>query len=409
MKREHFRGYNPSAMSKAYKAVIDDKLPLHSAATSYGVPYETLRYMVTEKIVPACSNLANMPIFTPEEELILMTRLIEMDELGYDLSRQEMANIANDYAIVLAQKTKDCMALSLTWFRNVLRRWPDFKAVSQRAFSVARTKSEYKGIIIKFFNELEKTLLKFDLIDKPHLIYNVDEKVVAICGKDETVTILGCGNAAGSALPPYFILPGQRMNDKLLEGSPSGTSCSVSNDGWSNSEIFMDFLCNHLKKNVPGEGHLLLLLDGDKSHIPIGTHLWARRHNIILQLIPALTSNFLQPLHVSCYGPFQNDFNNMCHETIRTKRCTLSLNDICSLACKAYRSALSARNLQAGFKHTGMYPFTKDLINDMPPILSRACNSDTAKNESQLENLIDLQLINGAIAKEGFTDINKVS
>ncbi|CAG2196592.1 unnamed protein product [Mytilus edulis] len=397
-------------MSKAYKAVIDDKLPLHSAATSYGVPYETLRYMVAEKIVPACSNLANMPIFTPEEELILMTRLIEMDELGYDLSRQEMANIANDYAIVLAQKTKDCMALSLTWFRNMLRRWPDFKAVSQRAFSVARTKSEYKEILIlKVFNKLEKTLLKFDLIDKTHLISNVDEKVVAICGKDETVTILGCGNAAGSALPPYFILPGQQMNDKLLEGSPSGTSCSVSNDGWSNSEIFMDFLCNHLKTNVPGEGHLLLLLDGDKSHIPIGTLLWARRHNIILQLIPALTSNFLQPLHVSCYEPFQNDFNNMCHETIRTKRCTLSLNDICSLACKAYGSALSASNLQAGFKHTGMYPFTKDLINDMPPILSRACNSDTAKNESQLENLIDLQLLNGAIEKEGFTDINKVN
>lgn len=99
----------------------------------------------------------------------------------------------------------------------------------------------------------------------------------------------------------------------------------------------------------------------------------------------------------------------MCHETIRTKRCTLSLNDICSLACKAHGSALSASNLQAGFKHTGMYPFTKDLINDMPPILSRACNSDTAKNESQLENLIDLQLLNGAIEKEGFTDINKVS
>ncbi|XP_052074492.1 uncharacterized protein LOC127712219 isoform X1 [Mytilus californianus] len=409
MKRKHYRGYNPSAMARAYKAVIDDKLPVHSAAKSYVVPYETLGYMVAENLVPVCSNLANMPIFTSEEENIFMTRLMEMDELGYVHSRQEMANIDTDYAIVLAKKTKDSPPLSLTWFQKVLRRWPNFKAVSQKTFTVARTKTAFKEIIIKYFDELEKTLLKFDLIDKPHLIYNVDEKGVTICGKDETVTILGCGNAAGSALPPFFIFPGQRMNDQLLEGSSPGTSGTVSKDGWSNSEIFMDFLRNHFKKFVPGEGHLLILLDGDKSHIPIGTFEWARRHNIVLQLIPTLTSHFLLPLDVNCYGPFQNEYNSMCHETIRTKQCALSLNDVCFLACKAYGSALSANNLQSGFRNTGICPFTKDFINDMPLILSKACNSDTANNENQLENLIDLQLVNRANEREGFTDIHEVS
>ncbi|XP_052074488.1 uncharacterized protein LOC127712217 isoform X1 [Mytilus californianus] len=409
MKRKHYRGYNPSAMAKAYKAVIDDKLPVHSAAKSYGVPSETLEYMVAENLVPVCSKLANMPIFTSEEENIFMTRLMEMDELGYVHSRQEMANIATDYAIVLAKKTKDSPPLSLTWFQKMLRRWPDFKAVSQKTFTVARTKTAFKEIIIKYFDELEKTLLKFDLIDKPHLIYNVDEKGVTICGKDETVTVLGCGNAAGSALPPFFIFPGQQMNDQLLEGSSPGTSGTVSKDGWSNSEIFMDFLRYHFKKFVPGEGHLLLLLDGDKSHIPIGTLEWARRHNIVLQLIPALTSHFLLPLDVNCYGPFQNEYNSMCHETIRTKQCALSLNDVCFLAYKAYGSALSANNLLSGFRNTGVYPFTKDFINDMPLILSKACNSDTAKNENQLENLIDLKLVNRANEREGFTDIHEVS
>ena len=66
---------------------------------------------------------------------------------------------------------------------------------------------------------------KYELSDKPHLIYNLDEKgvnlnhspprVVAGCevkaqavtaGQSSTVSILGCGNAAGNALPPYFIL-----------------------------------------------------------------------------------------------------------------------------------------------------------------------------------------------------------
>ncbi|VDI67083.1 Hypothetical predicted protein [Mytilus galloprovincialis] len=56
------------------------------------------------------------------------------------------------------------------------------------------------------------------------------------------------------------------MNDQLLERSTPGTG-TVSKTGWSNSELFMDFLSNHFKKFVPGNGHVMVLLDGNKSHV----------------------------------------------------------------------------------------------------------------------------------------------
>ncbi|CAC5373548.1 unnamed protein product [Mytilus coruscus] len=158
-----------------------------------------------------------------------------MAQLGYGYNRQEVVDIATDYAVMLDKKTKNDKPLTLTWFYGMLGRWPDLKAVKPRALEVVRVKAANKENITKYFNELEKVLLKYDLMDKPHLIYNIDEKGVTInhnpstvvsgvetsaqevtTGKGDTVTILGCGNAIGNALPPYFIFPGQRMNDQLL-------------------------------------------------------------------------------------------------------------------------------------------------------------------------------------------------
>ncbi|CAC5401666.1 unnamed protein product [Mytilus coruscus] len=338
-----------------------------------------------------------------------------MAQLGYGYNRQEVVDIATDYAVMLDKKTKNDKPLTLIWFYGMLGRWPDLKVVKPRALEVARAKAANKENITKYFNELEKALLKYDLMDKPHLIYNVDEKGVTInhnpskggsgvetspqevtSGKGDTVTILGCGNAIGNALPPYFVFPGQRMNDQLLEGSTQGTVGTVSKTGWSNSELFMDFLSNHFKIFVPGNGHVMLLLDGHKSHVAVSTIEWARRHNIVIQFLPAHTSHLLQPLDVGCYGPLQNIYNSLCHRTIRTKQCALTRYEVCSMACKAYGNALSVSNLQSAFRKTGIYPFTKDNINDLPLTPSEAFVSDI-ENHPENTVLETVEVVNSAV------------
>ncbi|CAC5405936.1 unnamed protein product [Mytilus coruscus] len=394
-RNKKYRSYSTSAMTAAYKAVVDDKLSMRSASKLHGVPFTTLMDRVNGRIDPECSTMGNAPFFTLDKESKLVTHLMEMGELGYGYYRQDVVDIATDYAIALDLKTKKDKPLTLTWFYGMIRRWPDLKVVKQRALEVVKANTANKENISKYFNQLEKALLEYNLIDKPHLIYNVDEKSVAISGKGETITILGCGNAIGNALPPFFIFPGQKMNDQLLEGSSPGSVGTVSKTGESNSDIFMDFLRNHFMKIVPDNGLVLLLLDGHTSHIPVSTFEWARNHNIILQLIPAHTSHFLQPLDVGCYGLLKDIYNSLCHKTIRTKKCALDHNDVCPMVCKAYKNALSTNNLQSAFRKTGIYPFTKDVM-DLPLEPSEElCLSDTANiEESQVENVIDLHFLN---------------
>ncbi|XP_063417058.1 uncharacterized protein LOC134699386 [Mytilus trossulus] len=394
-RNKKYRSYSTSAMATAYKAVVEDKVSMRSASKLHGVPFTTLMDRVNGRIDPDCTTSGNGPFFPIDKESRLVTHLIEMGELGYGYYRQDVVDIAMDYAIALDLKTKKDKPLTLTWYSGMIKRWPDFKIVKLKALEVVKANNANKETISKYFNQLEKALLKYNLIDKPHLIYNVDEKSVAISGKGEIVTILGCGNAAGSALPPFFILPVQKVNEQLLEGSSPGSVVTFSKTGESNSDIFMDFLRNHFMKIVPDNELVLLLLDGHASHIPVSTFEWARNHNIILQLIPALTSHFLQPLDVGCYGLLKDIYNSLCHKTIRTKNCALDHNDVCPMVCKAYKDALSTSNLQSAFRKTGIYPFTKDVM-ELPLEPSEAlCLTDSESiEESQVENVIDLHLLN---------------
>lgn len=88
-------------------------------------------------------------------------------------------------------------------------------------------------ICTEFYILLKNTLEKFDLVDKPRSIYNMDEsgiqinnkpgKVVAEKGskcvhvltskeRGENVSVIACANAEGTFLPPVLILKGVRKN-----------------------------------------------------------------------------------------------------------------------------------------------------------------------------------------------------
>ena len=149
----------------------------------------------------------------------------------------------------------------------------------------------YLANIDKYFKELANVLTKYGLKEKPYLIFNIDEKgitpdhsppyVVAdssanlpavTTGKSQRMTLLGCGSASGCAIPPYFVFPGKRFSEQLMQGATPGAAGCVSEFGWSNSEIFKSYLKDHFIKYVPGRtnDHVLLLFDGHKSHISVG-------------------------------------------------------------------------------------------------------------------------------------------
>ena len=82
--------------------------------------------------------------------------------------------------------------------------------------------------------ELKQTFKKLNLEVNPDRIWNIDESGILMehtlpkvsCPKGATpkavtsprgknVTLIGCANAAGRCIPPYFIFSGKRWSDDL--------------------------------------------------------------------------------------------------------------------------------------------------------------------------------------------------
>jgi hypothetical protein len=340
-----------------------------------------------------------------------------MASFGYGYSRAEVVDLATNYAVYKGIRDED-HPLSTKWYKNFMSRWPDLKIVKPRSLEIQRAKALSTECLRNYFQELNKVLEKYNLLDKPERIFNVDEKGLstthkaphviaatdskppAVTSGDRTLfTVLGCGNAQGQYVPPFFVFPGARMRQELLEGKSTGTSGDVTESGWSNSIIFKKYLENHLLKFLPersAELPVLLLYDGHKSHISLELIEWAQNQHIVLFVLPAHTSHVLQPMDIGCFGPFERIFNNECHKFMR-QNCSKPITkyNVCSLACKAYLLALSPGNLQSSFKRTGIYPYNPDVIDRSNVVPSQVFK--VAITTSDADHTLTVQLENDGI------------
>ena len=241
-----------------------------------------------------------------------------------------------------------------------------------------RAKCANEKSINSYFTELSRIVSKYNLHETPQNIYNIDEKGInteyrpphVVAGSDckaqtimsersKTITVIGGGNALGHQIPPFFVFPGARMIPELMEGKTPGTDGVMSQSGWSNSEIFSQYMKRHFLKYCQGrnvDDTMLVLYDGHRSHVSLGLIEWAKQNNIVLFVLPPHTSHILQPMDIGCFGPLQVRYNQECSKFARLNHRVVTRYDVCSLACKAYVSALSPHNLQASFKKAGICP-----------------------------------------------------
>jgi hypothetical protein len=372
-------------LSEAYKAVIEDGLAVERAAKRFSVPISTLKDRVRGRVDLDTVRSGPATVLNQEQEALLAGHLQTMAEVGYGYSRQETLNLASDYAFHLGAREKN-HPLGFDWFYGFMSRWPQLKVTKPRSLEVARAKYATETAISNYFGELKTILNKYNLMDKPQCIFNIDEKglnsehkppkIVAgkmykaqavTSGKSQTITMIGCANAVGQQVPPFFVFPGKRMIDSLLEGASPGTSGTVSDSGWSNSAIFEKYMKEHLVKYLPARdssSYVLVLYDGHKSHVTIPLIEWAVEQHIILFVLPPHCSHILQPLDVSCYGPLELAWNSACHKYLRESGgSVITRYDVCSIACRVYTSTLSASNIQAAFKKSGIFPFDPTVIS----------------------------------------------
>ncbi|XP_071123384.1 uncharacterized protein [Mytilus edulis] len=249
-RRQRYRQYSPTTLSNALQKVIANEISAYKASVIYGVPITTLIDRVKGRVDPETMKSGPPPLFSLEQEAHLVNHIKKMSHLGYGYTRVEVTALASDYAVSIRLKDKTDKQLSLQWFRSFMDRWPDLKLQKPRALSISRAKGASKEVIDSYFDELENILNKYDLKNKPHCIYNIDEKgitpehtppkVVAdveinasavTSERDKTTTIIADGNAIGTQIPPFLVFAGQRMRQELIQGCTRGTTGDVSPTG----------------------------------------------------------------------------------------------------------------------------------------------------------------------------------
>ena len=83
------------------------------------------------------------------------------------------------------------------------------------------------------------------------------------------MSVLGCANAVGQAIPPMVIFDGKYLNYQWTLGEVPGTYYGMSGKGWTDQELFRHWLKDHFLKYAVAQRPLFLLMDGHSSHYDI--------------------------------------------------------------------------------------------------------------------------------------------
>ena len=292
---------------------------IREASRKYNVPVTTLYRRTSGAVMLGCRPGPN-PVLTVNAEERLVNYIVNMSEMGFGLSRQEVMCLA----FQIAEKSginhpfRDGTA-GRKWFDAFRQRHAYLTLRSPQKLSYARAKAVNPKIVEDFFAKLGALYARLNLITKPMQIYNVDEtglnlvqhkgKVVTnMCRrnvhrvvaseKGKNHTVIACGSACGHTIPPMLIFPRVRIPHSFQEKAPSGSLLAAQKKGWVNTDLYLkwfQFFIDH----IPPARPVLLIQDGHSSHISVELIELAKMNDIHILCLPSHYTCFTA---IGCWG-----------------------------------------------------------------------------------------------------------
>ena len=400
------RSWSNESMLQAMEAVKSGTMGVNRAALEHGVPRTSLKDRLAGRVIHG-TNVGPKPYLTHEEEQDLVSFLVDCSKMGYGKRRSEVLKIVK--ATMKKKGRKLQGPISQGWWWRFRERWPKLTLRKGDSFSMAREKMTSYEIFNDYFDLLEETLEKHGLKDKPSQIYNCDEsgmplehklpRVISIKGTKKVrqvssgnktqITILGCCNATGQAIPPMVVFSGKRFNHDLSEGEVPGTLYGMADSGWMDQELFANWFSHHFLRHAVASRPLLLMLDGHSSHYTLELVRNAAENDVIIFCLPPHTTADSQPLDTSCFGPLKVHWSEACRQFMfANPGRVVSKFQFSKLFSEAWSKGMTINNIISGFRSTGIYPFNRNAILDKLPKTAAAdvavatVRSDNSDNSS---------------------------
>lgn len=179
----------------------------------------------------------------------------------------------------------------------------------------------------------------------------------------------------------------------MVSQGPLGSVGAANPSGWMKSEHFLDWSKHFVRHVRPTkEKPVLLLLDNHESHLSIVALDYLKENGVTVLSFPPHTSHKLQPLDRSVYGPLKKYVNTACDAWITNyPGTTMTIYDIPSIVKTALPSAITPKNITAGFNCTGIFPFNREIFPEEEFLASYATDRPLDENVEEVSALAPSQ------------------
>ncbi|KAG8237396.1 hypothetical protein J437_LFUL013032 [Ladona fulva] len=305
-------------------------------------------------------------VLTDEMERELAQHCKDLDSMLYGLTRKHMMKVAFEYADlngVADRFNNERKSAGKDWLKSFCK-WHNLSVRSPEQCSVARAMGFNEVQVTQFYNNLKNCCMekKFPAHRKFYMdetgistVPNRPPKVITPKGKKtvckissaergQTVTSVCCMSATGVFVLPALIFPRKRMNHLLYKDAPNGTLPLISDTGYMNSDLFIDWLKHFVKHAKPSpEDPVLLIADNHISHCSLPAVLFCRENHVTFLTLPPHVSHVLQPLD---------------------KGKVITLYEVSGIFQKAYIATARVQLAEKAFRVTGIEPYNPEIIGD---------------------------------------------
>ena len=380
--------YGDEALREALARIRQGE-PLLRVSRDLGIPARTIRRHRDKKVKnPGVVQMGAKSILSSDVEMKICEHVQAMEKSMYGLTPTQVRRLAYDMVEALGIKNPFNSTTKLAgkdWLMGFLNRHPALSIRQPQATNIARAVGFNKPQVERFYGIYRELVERHEY--EPSKIWNMDEtgitcvhrpgKIVASKGvrqvakitsgeRGKTVTVICAMSAVGTYLPPLFIFPRKRMVDLLMNGAPPQSIGLANPSGWTDSEIFIDWLKHFVKfTNSSTTNRHVIGLDGHHSHKTLAAVEYARAHGIDMVTLPPHCTHKMQPLDRTFFKSLKSAYaveSDTWMVSNPGKR--ISFYQMAGIFGTAYVRTSTQDKAINGFKSCGLWPFDSNIFRD---------------------------------------------
>lgn len=384
-------------------------------ARDYNLPYSRL----LRRFHGVASRSTRHPThtaLTPIQEAGVCRYLDHMDELGASARVSAIRGAANS---ILRDDCDDPTAppkVGRDWPTNFLKRHPEYLKIKQKPISLARKQAQDPEALQDWYNRLDSVIEKYEI--QPEDMWNFDETGFNIgVSREKTIvtrdrrrrsflasaenrdhaTLLETVSAVGDSIPPIIILAGAIILEPHLLHLPPNWGVTMTESGYATDETLLLFIEHFHRFTSSRQRGLtrLLLMDNYASHITREILEYCEHRRIVVFTLVPHTSHVCQPLDVGVFQQYKHYHSEALDDEYRSGCENFNRVEFMNSLISVRRSTMTQRNIQSGWRRTGVYPFNPSIVIDAlrerirTPSRSRSSSppQQTPKTTRQLQSL----------------------